>query len=834
MDRGDAPTTTQGRPAKRRKTAGAPPASVSTVTHAASACDNKDVGDDDKVSQPILDHLPVDVLFEIMSWLPGWALAAAACTCRAIEAVARDSRLWEAAYRRDIASTGPPAEHVDYVAHGKDIRWLYGLMRTAPGRMREGPTGRLTGRLIGADGITRRSGEFVVVVAGNEGEATLHLDGYGAAVTKDGDNGSVDTVRTVQGQCLAGQFVGALTIQWLGASDYASGLLPATRIYRGDVTRPGDAVAQGEDVVGKVRVLGGRALGGRCVSTVVVPGCTYAGHCDDGAPSASGAVRLPDGTVREYWSPVPPGQGRDAHWCIERPADERAPVTRVAYDVLADDVERRGAARVTLATHHGARRRRDRSDFDAATGLGDGLFVTGPCTRACYAGHVLVWINSEPFFLAVSHRHADRRIAGLRILGDGPRTRALLDLADDAPAPALDCLVALDRANVDTITRALVRISTLQEAERDSAEILQGPCLSDDPFGAVIGDGADRRWVRCFLTGRRVEARQCAFFTTGRLYESHALEQWMSATGRWPSDPESGESVVGNALRIMWVPWMASIPPDLLETTVGYTVSSTHIETGPGSQSAGDRAANDIVRLRLLHATSAIRTLPQRDIALVVAHAISTWEARRNATGSDKCTDARAESADGHDDRHDSGNGRSGHTADDNNSDDERPVCGFDLVSLRHVELHDPEWDLRGKWRGGPVATHFDDPTVGDHERHLLDNVGMSGARDATVRPDAHLDSHGVLRVALDKPSFVGASLVGVFFFGYHFREASFVGAVLDRCAFVGCTFDRCAMTAATLLHCGFWDCGRIVGADTKPLTSRKVEKIVRVHGGIL
>ncbi|AJF97319.1 F-box domain protein [Pandoravirus inopinatum] len=274
---------------------------------------------------------------------------------------------------------------------------------------------------------------------------------------------------------------------------------------------------------------------------------------------------------------------------------------------------------------------------------------------------------------------------------------------------------------------------------------------------------------------------------------------------------------------------MASVPSDVLETTAAHTISSTQISTTFGNKSVADRAANDIVRLRLLHATHATRNLPPRDIALVVAHAISSWESRCSAAANDdERTDASCiESIDDNRDHSDSD-----HHGGDDNSDE--AVRGFDLVSLRHVELHDPTWDLRGDWRGGSVPTSFDDPTLAEHERHLSGSVCADGAPDATVRPDAHLDSHGVLRVALHKPSFVGARLVGVFFVGHRFDEASFVGAVLDRCAFVHCTFHHCAMTAATLLHCGFWNCGRVVGADTKPLTARKVDKIVRTHGGLL
>ncbi|QBZ81388.1 F-box domain containing protein [Pandoravirus celtis] len=834
MDQGGTMSATQGPPNKRRKVAAAAPTGRDpTITDMLVSPHHGDK----HALPPALDRLPVEVVFEVLSWLPGRALAAVACTCRAVEAVARDSRLWEAAYRRDIAPTGPPAEHADYAAHGKDMRWLYGLMGAAPGRMREGPAGVLTGRLIAADGITRRSGEFVVVASDNpEGDATLRLDGYGAIVTKDVGNGDADTLCTVQGKCFGGRFVGRLTIQWLDASAYASGLA-ATRVYRGDVSRPGDDVAQGEDAIGKIRVLGGRALDGRCVSTVIVPGCVYAGHCDDGVPGVSGAVRLSDGTVREYWSHVPSDRDRNAHWCIERPADKCAPVTRVAYDILVDDREDNGraATRVTLATHHDVSRcrRRDRSDFEATTALGDGLFVTGPCTRVCYAGHVLVWIGSEPLFLAVSHRHADRRIAGLRLLGDNLIIRSLLELVDGT-VPSLDHLVTLDRANADAVTKALDRASFILENAQDIDRLLQGRCLSDEPFGVVINDSTGRPWVRCFLTGRRVEAKSCAFFTTGRLYESHALEQWMNTTEHCPSDPESGESVVGNALRIMWAPWMASIPSDVLEATVAHTISSTHISTTSGNKSVADRAANDIVRLRLLQATRATRNLPPRDIALVVAHAISSWESRcRAATDNDGRTDACVESIDDTIDRADDDHGHS--DSDHCSSDDgDEAVRGFDIVSLRHVELHDPAWDLRGDWRSGPVSTLFDDPTLAEHERHLLDNTHKGGAPDVTVQPDAHLDSHGVLRVALHKPSFVGARLVGVFFVGHHFDEASFVGAVLDRCAFVHCTFHHCAMTAATLLHCGFWNCGRVVGADTKPLTARKVDKIVRTHGGLL
>lgn len=820
VDRGNAPTTTQGRPAKRRKTAGAPPASVSTVTHAASV---RGGGGDGEVLQPTLDHLPVDVLFEIMSWLPGWTLAAAACTCRAIEAVARDSRLWEAAYRRDIAHGGPPAEHADHVAHGKDIRWLYGLMRAAPGRLREGPTGRLTGRLVAADGVNRQSGEFGVVLGDSQGAATLSLNGYGAIVTKCDDT---NTLCTVQGQCAAGQFVGALTIQWIDASAYASGLA-ATRVYRGAVTRPGEAIAQGGDTVGKMRVLGGRALTGRCVSNdVVVPGCIYSGQCDDGAPGARGALRLPDGAVREYWCHVPCDGDRDAHWGAQRPADNRALVTRAAYDIVSDDAEDNGdATRVTLSVHHGIGRLRDGPER-AALDPGDGLFVMAAgwppraaITRACHAGHVLVWMGSEPFFLAVSHGHADRRIAGLRVLGDGPRIRALLDLAD-ATEPSLDCLVALDRANPEVVTRALAKVGPLKEA--DHADPLQEyrPC-DDEHFGVVIdqrGDGG-QHWVRCFLTGRRVEARRCAFFTTGRLYESRALERWAEATRDWPCDPETGETVVGNALRIMWRPWMAPIPSDLLQTVAAHTISSTPISRTPKTRHVADRAASDLVRLQLLRTASAILALPPRGIAKIMAHAISAWQSRSNAV------DDLARHGDGKDEDDDGGGG---------NDDDDGAVRGFDLIALRHVELHDPMWNLRGEWHGDRPSAPFDDPTLGEHERHLLGGARTGPATDAAVRPDAHLDSHGVLRVALDRCSFVGARLVGVFFFGHRFCEASFVGAVLDRCAFIGCTFERCAFVGAAVLHCGFWDCERVVEGAAKPLTLRKVCKVIRSRGGIL
>ncbi|AGO84935.1 F-box domain containing protein [Pandoravirus salinus] len=841
MNRGDATTASQAPPAKKQKVNAAASTEHTPATASSTPSSSHHRGG---TNAPMaLDRLPIEILYEILSWLPGPVLAAAACTCRTVEAVARDDRLWEAAYRRDIAPTGPPAEHADYAAHGKDMRWLYGLMGAAPGRMREGPTGVLTGRLIGADGITRRSGEFSVLAG--DGDPTLRLNGYGAIVTKDTGNGNgTDTLCTVQGRCFWGEFVGALTIQWLDASAYASGLA-AARFYRGEVTRTGDTVAEGDAAAGRIRVLGGRALSGRCVSNVVVPGCIYAGKCDDGAPGACGAVRLPDGTVRQHWTQVPSGEEFNAHWGIERPSDGRALVTRVAYDIESDDVECDGAAiaRVALATHSGlaARlpsRRRNRSDFEAMGDLGDGLFATGTCVRVSHAGHILVWIAAEAFFLAVAHHHADRRIAGLRILGRGPRIRAFLGLADGAQ-PSLDCLVALEDATADVVTKALSRVSALEDdnngngGDNDDSALLHGASLSDKhPFGIVIdddgsgdggsetinGDGDDsgstcRHWVNCFLTGRRVKAAHCAFFATGRLYESRALRQWVEATDLWPSDPETGGSAQSNALDIAWAPWMASISSHLLGTIVAHTILSNQISYTPETRATADRAANDIVRLRLLQATGAIPNIPPRDIALVVKHAVSSWESRRSAVddggGGDLCNNRPK-------------------------IDGAEAVRGFDLVSMRHIELVDPEWNLRGEWRGTMPCAPFDDPTLGQHERHLLDGVHVGGAADAAVRPDAHLDSHGVLRVPLGRASFVGAHLVGVFFFGHYFHEASFVGAVLDRCAFVGCTFHDCAMTAASVLHCGFWNCDRVVGSDTKPLTSRKVWKIIVVYGGLV
>lgn len=774
----------QGPPAKRQRTTGASLACAQEPTKAATA-----------VSPTVtLDCLPVEILTEIVSHLPGWALAAAACTCRTLEAIARDTRLWEAAYRRDIDPDGPPIEHRDHAVHGKDIRWLYGLMRLPPGRMRTGPTGRLTGRIVAADGIARHSGEFAVVVAEGTVDAALRLDGYGAVVAKDKDGRWCAT----EGACVAGKFTGRATRHWRAASVNARGSPEAfEHVYRGEMVESdyrGVGVITFADGTTHGAVFDGPMFDGRCVSTAVVPGSVYAGQCADRKPTGYGVVRLPDGRTREYWGDRCP-EDRDTQWCIERHATSHkgGTVTRLAYEMSP-------GMRMSLGVRHGARDRTDQATPPDDDSL---LLISLIGARAYHAGHVMVWDGAALLFLAVSHGHADRRLAGMRFFDNDPRARLLLGLGV-GEAPSFDALVAFDAIDADTVTKALAQVdgacnaTTANAGARDddgSAMDLDligndhgdNPPSFDEPFGIATAGRDGKWWVRCFLTGRRVEATRCAFCTSGRLYEAEALARW-DAYAILASDPETGDSVRGCAFRVLWKAWMASVPADVLAYAAADTISSTGLGKVPLGSPQGERAASDIVRLRLVRVMSgALQGLPPRDVGLLT-------------------------------------------TTDPAEGDADALVRGFDFISLRHVELRHPDWDARGPWSGSAPRVPFDDPTLGDHERSVL--VGSEGTRIA--RLDAHLDSHGVLRVDLTAASFVGAHLVGVFFFGQHFIEASFAGAVLDRCAFVGCTFERCVMTRAIVLYCGFWDCRRVREADAKPLSADKVDKIIKKGGGLL
>ncbi|AGO83064.1 F-box domain containing protein [Pandoravirus dulcis] len=720
-------------------------------------------------TKALLSALPAEILAQIVCWLSGYDLAAVACTCRALAGVADDERLWEAAYRRDIDLHGPPLEHADHAAHGMSARWIYGLMRAQPGRLRVDPSGQLAGRIVSSGGRLRQAGQFVASIS-DKGQPVLLPCGYAAMVAQydDGRYYATEGRFTIDDKAKSN---GVVTHRHVVTFDAAGRISGCESTYRGRVARgnyAGIGTIDYSDGTTHKAEFASNALTGRCVSTCIAKvGAVYSGQCVDGYRTAYGVMQYADGTTGVFC----PSELGDTRLRIKRPAVDAAPLARLTKRIARKD----GPGKVVaLAVIHNPA-----ADSNGVTSIAD-VRTALSLVRVTHRGHVGVGGNDRLVFLAVSDLHPDPNLAGRRFRDNCPAARALLGLDGDAPPP----FAALDRLHTISPDAARVILDNGLGGDSDHRA-----CAADRgiglAFGVVLGVDDDNRhhtvdahsvgapWrVRCFLTGRCVPAVECVMAHGGRFYHAAALSWWASVCNGGDSDrpagwdPETGASIhQSEPARIVWEPWMASVPPRLLAAcgteTMRAVLPRGHL---------GQRTAQDLVRLSVLttmEATSTTCARPRGIEVLVAAAAgssLSTTTAERLAPSFASPSLLRS----------------------------------FDMVALEHVELTHPSWDPRGPWLHGPhEASSIDDPTLAQYERWTCADA-----------PDRDLAAHGILRIALDRPSFVGARLTGVFFFGQRFDEASFVGAVLDRCVFVGCVFGSgCLMMRAAVLECDLCDC---------------------------
>ncbi|AJF98312.1 F-box domain protein [Pandoravirus inopinatum] len=711
--------------------------------------------------------MPCEVLMHILSGLPGPSLAAAGATCRLIYGVASCEDLWRSAYRRDFGCDLPPATHVDFAAHGKDVRWLYALAAVPAGRVWRDPTTRhLCTRLVSADGKIVTSGECCLVTDPATGDARLRLDGYGAHASADGiicegtwregvftgpgrvyrppgTNGFeyVDITRCQNfDDRLRAQGHGS---EYLDDHFYEGSFVDDNRDGFGVYKWPGDSMSWAEWSGGRRN---GRVLhvgaGADChtFSGQIKQSCTD--KCD--FVTKRGVKRTRSGGLEEaLWH-------GDTHvWKIVRPSPER----------------------------HGGKAMSMR---DASTALStDGSIMRSRSTAYRIdtpSGDVVIGGDCGLFFIGVSDACDDRRLAGRRFFPtlDDPQAWHTIAAApaDTDRGPYLvpsdptspmgrsfalyleqsDC--ALDHSDA---IRAAIQSQTasvdgcMETVAAGDATL--GECVRV-PFGrlALAAGGLDGTpMIRCFLTGTMVAATDCRVLSSGRAYEAKALDAWRTHAGWRSTDPETGDDL---ALPDMVLPCRAWMVRDCEPADLAWAVTQAHHDS-----KYDPSTMQDLIRF---NATVLTR--------------------RTVATHQTTCDGLRPLFA----------------APVDVARDENGPlVRGFDGVAMTCIELRHPDWDPRGPWRlGTPDCVLPEDITVGDHER-------------PDAAPLDHLESHGIARVALESPSFLGAHLEGVFFFGHTLRGASFAGARLVGCAFIGCRFERCVFAGALLVRCHFDECTR-------------------------
>ncbi|QBZ81390.1 Pentapeptide superfamily domain containing protein [Pandoravirus celtis] len=748
---------------------------------------------------PSVTHMPDELIERVLGLLSGRDLAAAACTCRAVARVADCERLWKAVYRRDICAAGPPIEHIDHEAHGKSTRWLYGLMAAPVGRVRLGPTGRLTARLAGPDGVVTRSGEFVVVVAEKADCAEFVLDGYGAK------RQFYDSAYIHEGQFVRGVLGGVGRSALMHKAINGGGVHMTSRgPFVGGLPHGLMRVEYDTGTVEFVEYVQNKANGrffrvepdgSADAGSVVTPDT----HCD-----RPGVERLPSGMLRDYIA-----NGRGEPMALIERYNRALPRT--------DEPTMRCASKHKDGTYiiHWTRRQ-----MPGATAACVCLSARG-VVRANYKGDVVVADVDGLCFLAIGHTHPDPRLAGrhwiARAMKRAPRGAAgdVLDSLSPSSTHTREettevrvCRFAarLNQATADTLV-PLLEGALLKPThafcatgadQRDRTNLDDNnPCDHDDasPFGVVVtgddatGDDARRMtdsearpYVHCFLAGARVLADKCALFASGRFYRADLLRDWLAFA---PCDPETGDAVAPNIAPIAWRPWMQHAPPAILNWAMRDL--STWLTLAGKSTVLSDHAIADLLRAAVI---GALGTPMRPGLDVLTTAATCLWKHKQCDDGNDNDNDGDAADVD---------DGTKANIASDDSDDPCHSTLtpGFDHITLDHLELRHPQWDPRGPWTFGPPAVPIEDPTMGDHER------------DPDGPPDRFVQSHDILRVALDGPvSFVGARLRNVFFFGQAFRGASFAAASLDRCAFVGCTFDDdCVFARAVLTDCGFYAC---------------------------
>lgn len=741
--------------------------------------------------------LPVELVECISAHLRGRDLAALACTCRVLAEVAGTDRLWRAAFERDLGIAYPPSEHADHAYYGKTIRWLYGLVATPVGRLRTAPNGTLTGRIVAADGVTQRSGEFSLRV-GDAGDASVSLNGYGATVQRNATDGASASQKwsVREGIYENDRIVGRMRHLADGTSENGSAPVDYAYCFRGgslDGKDHGFGVTHHSD--GHVHF-----------------GEHSAEHYDGRCLLLSGAYNAYSGRLaKDIFSGYGVALDSDTGVTVEQYHADGGPAWGIMRATATQPTHGWRTARAPCYTN---------DDNQGANGQASPASVevvySAPTTRASYLstgggawerfehrGHTLVLHDNMPVFLAISDDHPT--LAGLRVFDnvDGMDEAALVVQGtqdkDHHGASAAsrwrdplrrDCgiwpLGGPETASLDRMT-AMAYLDSISDGDanaplpRDMRKDTDGAprdLALREPFGVPLvgNDGAFS--VRCFITGLRTEAFECVFAPTGLLYSIDGFSLWeaLCASADAPlTDPYTGDILVPDVPQLVWQRWMESVPIALVAPAVRgafwrwASLPSSSFTKRSGSCACPSLHVSDLVRKWVVDALE----VPLFD----VAHILGNLD-RRTLEGSGIGPAVAT-------------------TLIDSTLSVRPPVKGWDRTKLAHVEFRHPLWDPRGPWRFGspPADLMPDDPTLSDYER------------DTNAAPAAYLGSHGVIRVALSQPSFVGAHLRDVFFIGQDLHAASFVGATLDRCAFIGCTLDDWRLFDASLIMCGFHDC---------------------------
>ncbi|AVK76173.1 F-box domain containing protein [Pandoravirus neocaledonia] len=747
-----------------------------------------------------------EIVEAICAHLRGRDLAALACTCRILAAIARGDRVWRVAFERDLGVAYPPIEHADHVHYGKSVQWLYGLIATPAGRLRMAPNGTLAGRIVAADGVSKRSGEFHLHI-GAAGDATVRLNGYGAKIEPDG--APYNTWSAREGFYEDDHVVGRMRHLAHGTSENGSAPVNYEYCFRGgslDGQTHGFGHTRHRDGHVHFGEHSAKHYNGRCLMITAARN-VYSGQLAYDAYSGYG-VSLDRGmgiTAEHHRTDDVPA------WGIARAANPQtaaasttasttatttaAPqpghawrVARVAY--YADDAAsadgRAGPASVETV-------------YEAPATRGSYLSANGTTwERFEHRGHTLILHDGMPVFLAVSDNHPT--MAGARIFyndinGDGSESEHL-SAAGDAESGAPQCHALTRDCSVASLggptapglgrmtpTAYLDAISDgdagalLGNLHKRASNVSSGSALYA-PFGVPLAGRNGAFSVRCFITGLRTKARECAFAPSGLLYSTDGFDLWermCTSTAAPFTDPYTGDITVPDIPQLMWQRWMGFVPFALVVPAVREAFqrwaalqSSSTTEKG-GSCARPSWHMHDLVRKSVADALG----VPLLD----VTHVLGNLD-RRALEGSGIGAPVAGTLV-----------GRSASLR--------PPIKGWDRTKLANVEFRHPSWDPRGPWRFGsdPAYPMPDDPTLADYER------------DPNAAPTAYYASHGVIKVALSRPSFVGAHLRNVFFIGQDLHAASFVGAVLDRCAFIGCALDNWRLLGASLVMCGFHDC---------------------------
>ncbi|AJF97062.1 F-box domain protein [Pandoravirus inopinatum] len=211
------------------------------------------------------------------------------------------------------------------------------------------------------------------------------------------------------------------------------------------------------------------------------------------------------------------------------------------------------------------------------------------------------------------------------------------------------------------------------------------------PFGMVINGDAPCRgnetnaqdptggaWrVRCFLTGLCVPAAECVLGHGGRFYHATMLSWWLALCNSADDDrpdqpngwePETGASTYGTgSARIVWEPWMASVPPRLMAHCGAMAIRSMSASAWARGHVC-QRTAQDLVRLSVLNMAKVTSLLPcldaPRGVEVLVAATATIAESSAMAGERPQSLSSLS------------------------------PLLrSFDMVTLKHVELVHPTWD---------------------------------------------------------------------------------------------------------------------------------------------